>query len=203
MKTLKNIFICCVSMLVFMGCQTDEKEIFDEAESNLSQIESEQLVRVGEESRVFNAKFVTSMTPIDEVGNCVAPYIFFNNQEGNGRAGHLGAFRTKITFCVNLDNLEYMGGKGTFYFDDGDELYFTISGQVVASKHPKYHAEFHDPFIFTGGTGKFRGARGGGYTNSFVRFLPEGGDRTDHKWKGTIILKVHELKEIDKSISIQ
>jgi len=52
---------------------------------------------------------------------------------------------------------------------------------------------FEDPFIFTGGTGRFEGASGGGMTHSQVdlfddewNFIPE--HQTDHEWTETFVL---------------
>ena len=47
--------------------------------------------------------------------------------------------------------------------------------------------------MFNGGTGRFEGATGSGYTDSYVglfddegNFIPE--HQTDHEWTGTLIL---------------
>lgn len=44
-----------------------------------------------------------------------------------------------------------------------------------------------DPIVFTGGTGRFEGAKGGGLTNSFVTL----GDGTDHEFTGALVLPKH------------
>lgn len=41
-----------------------------------------------------------------------------------------------------------------------------------------------DPMVFTGGTGRFEEARGGGLTNSFVVFM----SGSEHEFSGVIVL---------------
>ena len=102
-----------------------------------------------------------------------------------------------LWFCGAV--LDYKNGEGVFVAANGDELYFNVPspgevGHVLLFDHPFYEAMFQDPFSFIGGTGRFEGASGGGYTNSFVdlfdddgNFIPE--HQTDHKWTGTLIMK--------------
>ena len=94
-------------------------------------------------------------------------------------------------------NLDYKNGEGVFVAANGDELYFNIPsdgvvGHILPYEHDLYEFQFQDPFMFTGGTGRFEGASGGGMTNSFVdlfdadgNFIPE--HQTDHEWTGTLI----------------
>lgn len=136
----------------------------------------------------LRAEFTTSLTPTSETGNCNEPFVFYNNQEGGGSVEGFGTFTTKINFCVNPNTFEYVDGVGAFFMANGDELYFTVAGQVLPSSDPDFDFEFNDPFIITGGTGRFEGATGNGTTASKVKFL-ENGDQTQHVWEGTLILR--------------
>lgn len=124
------------------------------------------------------------------------PFLAFNYQVGGGNGTHLGKFVVTMGFCG--DALDYKNGTGVFTAANGDELYVKIPsegevGHVIPFVHPLYEAYFQDPFSFNGGTGRFKDATGGGWTNSFVdlfddegNFIPE--HRTDHEWTGTLIL---------------
>ncbi len=187
MTTLKNILISMFAIILIFACDSPDQEIVPgiDQEENFG---SRWHKRHHKKIVPFYAKLVTSMTPTDEKGNCEAPFDFFNNQEGEGRIAPFGQFTTKITFCVNFSTLEYKDGIGTLFFENGDELYLMVSGQILPSEDPDYDLEFHDKFFFTGGTGRFEGASGWGRTYSFVHLFPEGGDQTDHEWMGVLIL---------------
>ena len=144
----------------------------------------------------FKADFYT-LRNYDSVGICTEdPYISFNYQVGEGNGTHLGRFTTTMSFCGA--GFEYKNGVGVFVAANGDELYFWIPspgevGYIIPYVHPVYDFQFQDPFTFNGGSGRFEGTSGGGYTNSFVdlfdddgNFIPE--HRTDHEWTGTLIL---------------
>ena len=63
---------------------------------------------------------------------------------------------------------------------------------------PFYEAWFKDPFTITGGTGRFEGASGSGYTDSYVDLFGSDSSwaefpfnvypdhRTDHVWTGEL-----------------
>ena len=160
----------------------------------------------------FKSNFYTEQEGKIDMDACVGGFLGLNTQVGSGEATHLGRFTTKMEFCMNFtvvldadgnpitdgngntipdpDNGfgEYSvdEGKGKFFAANGDELWFTVSGKVILyapGTHPFYIANFDDPFTFTGGTGRFEGATGGGHTNSFTNFA-----HTDHNWTGTITL---------------
>ncbi len=143
----------------------------------------------------FSARFYTDIAGF--VQDDCGPGIGLNTQQGEGKATHLGKFTTTMTFCFNTNPPpafgEYYGipgpENGRFVAANGDELWFTIpSGRVVpfVVPDPVYWAFFKDPFVFTGGTGRFVGATGGGHTNSLVEIARV---RTDHEWTGTLTLR--------------
>jgi len=144
----------------------------------------------------FKASFFTE-GPENEmpVHVCSDPHPAPILQLGDGQATHLGKFSTRITFCADVtdapggleqgESIPYVDGVGTFTAANGDILRFTIEGEILPSNHPDFDFEFADPFVFTGGTGRFTGASGGGVTESFVDFQE---DRTEHYWSGELIL---------------
>lgn len=146
----------------------------------------------------FRARAFTLLESLAPDPSCGAPPRFLNRQAGEGRAAHLGRFTVTFTFCVDAtdllddgmltegESLPYDNGIGMLVAANGDELYLSIEGAVLPSDDPEYDFEFRDAFEFTGGTGRFESAEGGGMTDSFVS---QATDRTDHHWSGTLIMK--------------
>jgi hypothetical protein len=150
----------------------------------------------------FKSNFYTKQDgPMDT--SCGSSGMFLNNQMGEGNATHLGEFTTTMVFCYNLNPQgpdpdsdypdtpywEYTGGSGSFVAANGDELYFEMAGRVYILYFNPDDLEntdlrWDDPFIFTGGTGRFDGASGGGTTNSYT----DDGIVNNHNWMGTLIL---------------
>lgn len=129
-------------------------------------------------------------------GNCEdSDFPYFNVQRGDGNIYRLGAFTTELTFCLRPPaptdpSVLYKDGQGTFFMEDGHELYFEIpEGEVHLLTEPgPYQAKFNDYVFFTGGTGPYENADGYAITNSFVKFFPDASDRTDHTWYGWLLL---------------
>lgn len=200
-----NLFCSAlISMFILFSCskeQIDDNVINNEASMRMT---TPKAVTVP-----FKAKFYTlrdysfamdcsayaSENPNEDFG---APG---NYQVGGGNGTHLGEFTTTISFCGG-PNFQYKAGEGIFVAANGDELYFNIPpageiGQIYqVFDDPYYELWFGDAFVFTGGTGRFAGATGGGTTDSWVNlldggwanfpagFLPE--HQTDHVFTGTL-----------------
>lgn len=131
----------------------------------------------------FEADFFTVLVSFEEDAGCTAPRNFLNTQQGNGTASLVGDFTTQLTFCVNPATFEYENVQGSFVAENGDELFITGGGQVVPTNKEGYDLEFKDPFTIAGGTGRFEGAMGNGFTESYVNMTT---GQTDHIWTGTI-----------------
>ena len=143
----------------------------------------------------FKANFYT-----EQVGELVwdvcGPGIAVNTQEGKGHGTHLGRLTTRMVFCFDLNDPPALGHywfldgdageNGRFVAANGDELWITVNDGYVdffdPDLPPGYQASFQDPFIITGGTGRFEGASGGGEINSLVGT----NGRTDHEWTGEL-----------------
>ncbi len=170
MKLTMNLVLACVMILTLGSC-----ELFEDSFKHKK-----------EKKKKFYAEFFTELTPTDDVRACEAPFDIYVNQEGEGIGKGLGSFTTRVDFCVNFSTLEYRNGQGSFVFNNGDKIYYTVAGQIMPSDKADYDLMFMDPFIITGGTGRFEGVSGGGMTDSYVKQF-EGGDKTDHIWEGEII----------------
>ena len=147
-------------------------------------------------TKPFKARFYTE--EVDLVPDGCGEGIVINTQEGMGTATHLGLITTRMVFCFNLnpgdpDNFGryyFLPGPENGYFmaANGDQLWLTVSDGLVIFDPAvcgEYIACFHDPFLLTGGTGRFEGATGGGWIDSRTR--PDG--RTEHHWTGTVTLR--------------
>jgi len=204
MKTLKFLFPGLIVLGMVAACELTSEEISIENTILADNIQTENLGSSGDPGGgmikvPFKAKFFTKRSFEDDgIGKCTEdPFFDFNLQIGGGQGTHLGKFNVSLWFCGA--GLDYKNGEGVFVAANGDELYFNVPspgevGHVLLFDHPFYEAMFQDPFSFIGGTGRFEGASGGGYTNSFVdlfdddgNFIPE--HQTDHKWTGTLIMK--------------
>ena len=149
----------------------------------------------------FKAKFYTRRSYEPGPGGCGEdPFVDYNLQIGEGYATYLGKFTTTIWFCGA--GLDYKNGEGSFVAANGDELFFKVPspgevGHILPYEDPFYELTFQDPFIFTGGTGRFEGATGNGVTDSYVNLFDDEGNfiaehQTDHTWTGTLILPRHD-----------
>ena len=130
--------------------------------------------------------------------SCGAPPYFLNIQVGGGEATHLGRFSVRFTFCVDATDLlddgtltegesaPYWNGLGTLVAANGDELHVAVEGAVLPSTDPAYDFQFQDPFVITGGTGRFEEAGGGGATDSYVS---QATNVTEHSLTGTLVMR--------------
>lgn len=191
---MKKIIIAILAFGIIVSCEKQEDEIrLDDLSIQKSNLQANSSVdpKTDGVTVPFKSDFFTEQEGELNFDACEGALIALNTQVGGGNATHLGIFTTRMEFCMNFDDQSpdfatYWAVDGVFIAANGDELYFTVSGQVImlpAGSDPFYVAYFDDPFTFTGGTGRFEGATGGGTTNSFTNFL-----HTDHKWTGTITL---------------
>lgn len=113
--------------------------------------------------------------------------------EGGGSGTQLGNFTHYFEFCCDFIEGYYPGGHMSAYFTaaNGDILYISCAGQVLNGRldyHPAdVNSYFKDPFIILGGTGRFEGASGSGFTDDYNRDSYP--DNSFHHWRGTITLK--------------
>ena len=197
MKTLKQLSASLLCLFLFGTCEQSVEDPSPIAEQQIGLQESKPDMK----SKPFKARFYTKRTynpdDVANVGVCdEGTYTALNLQVGGGNATHLGKFSTSLWFCGSTEDFTYANGKGEFIAANGDKLYFEIpSGEVMwlTEPNPPYELFFKDPFIFTGGTGRFEGASGGGNTDSLVDLLDDDGNlieehQTDHTWVGVLNL---------------
>lgn len=133
--------------------------------------------------------------PVDEEGNPTGPKCWgIVSNDGEGTATHLGKFTHHFEFCVELFSGIYPGPTdhmdAWFVAANGDTLFVYVSGQVLQGKldhHPEdVNSYFTDKWEIIGGTGRFEGASGSGWTDDYNRdSYPE---NSFHHWTGTITM---------------
>ena len=194
---MKKIIIVIFALCLFNSCDDEIIDLsFDE--SNSSQMKSS--------SEKFVWKFYTVT---DEDFDAFVPCN--KNEEHWYQTGEsiipstsrFGAFDTKMNFCMDnfldgpsLDGEDedgvpyayysYRVVKGYFLFEDGDRLNFIVpKGEVrLGYGGEGFVMWWDDTFIFTGGTGKFKGASGRGTTMA----NSTDGVINNHNWTGMIKL---------------
>jgi len=191
MKTFVKIFLVAAIISLLAGC--DKTDEFSKVE-NLQLKKAQVMVTVP-----FKADFVGTyqegIVPCPECG----PWNFEEGEawglvqnEGIGNGTHLGKFTAYFEFCANFLTGEYPGNhqKAWFVGANGDTLFTSGTGQVINGRldyHPEdVNSYWKDPFIITGGTGRFEGATGSGWTDDYNRdSYPE---NSFHHWTGTITM---------------
>jgi hypothetical protein len=80
--------------------------------------------------------------------------------QGTGNATHLGRLTTDQSHCATPTSVAFTDGLFTFTAANGDQLRGTYSGDFVPLDPPLFSID--GQFTFTGGTGRFADATGGG-----------------------------------------
>lgn len=136
--------------------------------------------------------FIPGPTAGCEEGYSVQVFVDFK-----GNATHLGKMYGSFKFCADgpenpdapTPNTQYAPSESYMVAANGDTLFVTISGQVIegrADDHPEYVVSyFRDPFVILGGTGRFEGATGGGWSDDYNSSLDP---NSHHHWEGTITM---------------
>ena len=111
--------------------------------------------------------------------------------EGGGTGTQLGRFTHYFEFCCEFISGIYPASHMVAYFTaaNGDILHVSCAGQVIEGKapdHPDYvDSYFRDPFVILGGTGRFEGATGSGWTDDYNSSEDP---NSHHHWRGTMTL---------------
>lgn len=119
--------------------------------------------------------------------------------EGEGTGTHVGKSMIHFDFCVTpyftpdgqLDHGDYGNSDAYIVAANGDMLFVSVEGTVYPGRlddHPEHVVSYwRDPFVITGGTGRFEGATGGGMTDDYNSSEDT---NSHHHWEGTISLQV-------------
>lgn len=192
MKTLGKFILALAVIGFFTACNSSAD--FDFEDDPSFKHHEDKMVTLG-----FNVVFTgTYQAPPDSEEPC-GPGLGRVHNTGEGTGTHFKKLTSYFDFCVQPT----VPGGGTYpegyieaYFEDtnGDQLFVKVSGEVFVGRVPGMPgyalSYFKDPFTIEGGTGKFTGATGSGYTNDYNYFDKKDGQvHTSHHWQGTITMK--------------
>jgi hypothetical protein len=177
MKTLKRFSLLMVALcltLSFLNCKGTKK-------SNETT------------TLPFKADFIGNYTYAGPdtlaVPKCVEPFTAWRAiVDGKGTGTELGNFTVHFDFCG--DSLSNYGNAYAYMVGaEGDTLFVSCAGRVIEGRleqHPAYVISYwKDPFIISGGTGKFKGATGEGTTDDYNSSEDP---NSHHSWTGTITM---------------
>ena len=190
MKKLNYVLLPSFVFLLFAGCskleiQPDPLNSADESALKSAKTKSVtmgfNIVFTGNYD--FQGPDVTACSPFPPLVRII------NTGEGTG--SHFGHLTSYFDFCVDITDSSYPNGHVEAYFEDenGDRLCVEVAGFVLpgrVSGMPSFATSyFKDPFVIIGGTGRFEGATGSGWTNDYNSSKDI---YSHHHWKGKITL---------------
>lgn len=183
MKTIaKFIFMAACISLLFACTKTDNSLGTDTSGNPLKSARADpKTVTVP-----FKADFTGTYTYVGTSEKCGDSLIqVIVDLKGTGT--HLGNFTGNFNFCAG--EAGYGPTDSYMIAANGDILYVSCAGQVHEGRladHPPYVISYwRDPFVISGGTGRFEGATGSGMTDDFNSSLDP---YSHHHWSGTITL---------------
>jgi hypothetical protein len=137
----------------------------------------------------FKADFIGNYTFVGEDATKCDPTSYYRViVDGKGKATHLGNSIVHFDFCCDFES--YYGQTYAYIIAaNGDTLFMSCEGRVIDGRledHPSYVTSYwRDPFVFLGGTGRFKGASGGGMTDDYNSSEDP---YSHHHWVGTLKL---------------
>ncbi len=198
MKTKKINYVLLLSFLLLLipGCNNSDEFIEEIQDIELKKAKPHKV------TVPFKADFLGTYDyesfifgPGPDVCEDIYSVKVFVDFEGN--ATHLGKMNGRFEFCaggpanpdIDKPNGTYAPSYSYMVAANGDILYVTISGQVVIGReddHPEHVVSyFRDEFKIIGGTGRFEGATGGGWSDDYNSSLD---GNSHHYWEGTITM---------------
>lgn len=193
MQNYLKFFLTASVLMLFLGCENGD--FIEVDDSLLNKNNSKETVTLGF-NLVFTGEYIKQAPDPDKCGS-FPPFFNVINQ-GKGTGTHFGKMKSHFDFCVDITDSSYPNAFEEAYFEDkdGDKLFVYVTGFVIPGRiagMPSYASSyFVDPFTITGGTGKFEGATGNGYTNDYNSDKDE---FSHHHWTGKITLKKKNMMD--------
>ena len=184
MKALLKIFFFMAVISLVAGC--DNAEVFEFDDGSLSKKGKPETVTMG-----FNVVLTGNYDYFGPDALCGDFPFWRVVNTGEGTGTHFGKLTSYFDFCIDLRDSSYPNGRIEAYFEDknGDRLFVEVAGFVLGGRvpgMPSYATSyFKDPFVIVGGTGRFEGATGSGYTNDYNSSKDP---YSHHHWKGKITM---------------
>ena len=185
MKTLSRLLFLIAGTYLIVACEKTERP----------PIIKTQIM----ESVPFEADFVYNWIECNKDENCCDAFpVMGFSLNGYGTSKNLGELTTCIEFCGNTETLAIENVEGSFRDSNGDNLYYTITGQVRCCNEndpPDILDVLDSKFLIRGGTGRFEGARGEGVyygCNMYYAFYQEHNpvEASYASYKGTLLLDI-------------
>ena len=148
----------------------------------------------------FKSSFIGEYTSVQvppPVGECDISFVAKVGVDYEGTATHLGKFTGSFDFCASgspnpnhPDGAAYGPAMTVMTAANGDELWLSGEGFVNQTQpedgQPEYVTSWwRDHFEILGGTGRFEGATGGGWTDDYNSSEDP---NSHHNWTGTITM---------------
>ena len=205
MKILLKLFLAMSVILCLTACDNSADTEFDEAfplnsyeaKASTNKHHEDKMVTLG-----FNLVFTGNYEVPSHAAKCDTGTFPVRNV-GVGTGTHFKKVTSLFEFCVRptaAGGGTYPEGYVNAYFEDedGDQLFVYVEGEVIPGRlpgMPNYALSyFKDPFQIVDGTGKFKDATGGGFTNDYNFLNKEGIQQTSHHWQGTITMKKGKIR---------
>lgn len=139
----------------------------------------------------FKAEFAAHYTSnYEDVSRCGKLPFTRVIVDGTGTEPNLGKFTVHMDFCIDGGSGIYIDMLNSYFTTaEGDSLFIITWGQVGhpdENDPPYYTDKWDDPFEFTGGTGRFEEATGGGMTHCYNSTED---NLSHHTWEGTLTMK--------------
>ena len=198
MKNFIKFILPLALVFVFTGCeQSEDPEMLDAIDAKYSMNDGDKMVTLGFNINLFGT-YQYQGPDMDKCGPFspeTGGYVLVINT-GVGTGTHFKKINAYFEFCVDPFTGTYPENDYLFAYledEDGDQLFVEVAGQVLPGRAPGMPdfalSYFKDPFSIIGGTGKFEGASGSGFTNDYNFIAKDGLLHTSHHWKGKITMK--------------
>jgi len=187
MKTLKKILFFIVGLGLLIACSKSDHFWGDEPLGNTMKGGKSDPVMV---TTPFKADFLGNYTSMEVSAECGDYPNMRVVVDATGTGTHVGKSTVHFDFCCNVETGVY-GSSAPYAIvaANGDILYIYGEGQVIDGRlpdHPDYVTSYwRDPFVILGGTGRFKGATGGGMMDDYNSSEDP---YSHHHWTGTIAL---------------
>jgi hypothetical protein len=188
MKTNRSLLFVITGFCLLIACSKSDHFWGDIPFGNTMKDRKTDLVMV---TTPFEVDYVGNYTSVEVVAGCGDYPNMRIVVDGTGTGTHVGKSTIHFDFCCQVETGVYGFGVPTDYIvaANGDILFISCAGQVKEGRlpdHPDFVISYwRDPFVILGGTGRFKGATGGGMTDDYNSSRDP---YSHHHWKGTITM---------------
>ncbi len=198
-------FFLMLALVAMVGCSSESP--FETQPQNGSIANTASLEKKGKKTVSIKGSFATTFqfiplvcidplsgTPVDCGTAGAIPVVVSTPFEGVGRLSHLGNSTVSSSQTVDFTTTPpSLSGTDEFTAANGDKLFTTHSG-ISGAPDAQGNVTFSGEYVFTGGTGKFKGASG---SASFTGTASLATNKGEFSLRGKIKLKKHDRDDDD------